>query len=75
MLAYRSEYLIERDFSRLKGAPLSLRPMYLASEERVKGLLRLLLIGLRVLTLLEFWVRHHLAAQQVAIAGLYAGHP
>jgi transposase len=75
VLAYRSEYLIERDFSRLKGMPLSLRPMYLASEDRVKGLLRLLMIGLRVLTLLECTVRQQLAAQQEPLVGLYAGQP
>ena len=70
---YRSEYLIERDFGRLKGLPLSLQPMYLASEDRVKGLVRLLTIGLRVLTLLEFEVRRQLAAQQDPLVGLYAG--
>jgi transposase len=75
VLAYRSEYLIERDFSRLKGVPLSLRPMYLVSEDRIKGLLRLLLIGLRVLTLLEFTVRQQLAVQQEPLVGLYAGQP
>jgi transposase len=47
--------------------------MYLASDDRVKGLLRLLTIGLRVLTLLEFEVRRQLAAQQDSVAGLYAG--
>jgi len=73
VLAYRSEYLIEHAFGRLKGVPLSLRPMYLASDDRVKGLLRLLTIGLRVLTLLEFEVRRQLAAQQDTLVGLYAG--
>ena len=52
VLAYRSEYLIERGIGRLKNKPLSLTPMYLASEERVKvfpfgkALIRLLVIGL-----------------------------
>lgn len=73
VLAYRGEYRIERDFARLKGVPLSLRPMYLASEERVKGLLRLLTIGLRVLTLVEFTVRQRLAARDEQLVGLYAG--
>lgn len=49
--------------------------MYLASENRVKGLLCLLMIGLRVLTLLEFTVRQQLAAQQEQLVGLYAGQP
>ena len=75
VLAYREEYLIERGFGRLKGRPLSVRPMQLTSEQRVKGLLRLLSLGLRVLCLLEYQLRCQLAAQQQALAGLYAGNP
>ena len=75
VLAYREEYLIERGFGRLKGRPLSVCPMQLTSEQRVKGLLRLLSLGLRVLCLLEYQVRCQLAEQQQALAGLYAGNP
>ena len=46
VLAYRGQYGIEQGFHRLKGKPLSLTPMYLRSDERVKGLIRLLTIGL-----------------------------
>ena len=45
MLAYRSAYLIERGFGRLKGQPLSLTPMYWEREEHVTGLIRLLAVG------------------------------
>src|SRR5262249_58737421 len=75
VLAYRSEYLIERDMGRLKGRPLSLTPMYLERDDHATGLIRLLSIGLRVLTLLEFVVRRRLAAEQTVLAGLYAGNP
>jgi len=75
VLAYREEYLIERGFGRLKGRPLSVSPLHLTSEPRVKGLLRLLSLGLRVLCLLEYQVRCQLAQQQQALAGLYAGNP
>jgi transposase len=75
VLAYRGEYLIEHDFGRLKGQPCSLRPLYLASPHRMKGLLRLLTIALRVLILVEFEVRQHLAARGEALKGLYAGQP
>src|SRR5713226_2291061 len=64
VLAYRDEYLIERGFGRLKGRPLSVSPLHLTSEPRVKGLLRLLSVGLRVLYLLEYQVRGQLAQQQ-----------
>lgn len=75
VLAYRSEYLIERSFGRLKGCPLSLTPMYLQRDDHATGLIRLLSIGLRVLTLLEFVVRSRLMAEKAKLAGLYAGNP
>jgi len=75
VLAYRLEYLVERGFARLKGRSLSLTPMYLQDDRRVTGLIRLLSIGLRVLTLLEFVVQRRLAESQEKLAGLYAGNP
>ena len=75
VLAYRDEYLVERGFGRLKGRPLSLTPMYLQSDQRATGLIRLLSIGLRVLSLTEFQVRRRLAEQKGRLAGLYAGNP
>ena len=75
VLAYRSEYLVERAMGRLKGQPLSLTPMYLEREDHATGLIRLLSVGLRVLTLLEFVVRRRLAAAKTALAGLYVGNP
>jgi transposase len=74
-LAYRNEYLIEQDMGRLKGQPLALTPMYLERDDHATGLIRLLSVGLRVLTLLEFVVRRRLATEQTALAGLYAGNP
>jgi transposase len=75
ILAYREEDLVERGFGRLKGKPLSLSPMYVQSDQRATGLIRLLSIGLRVLTLLEWSCRQHLADTKTTVAGLYAGNP
>ena len=75
VLAYRAEYLVERGFGRLKGKPLSLTPMYLDTDERVTGLIRLLTIGLRVLTLLEFCARKQLKEEEGKLAGIYPGNP
>ncbi len=75
VLAYREEYLVERGFGRLKGKPLSLTPMYLQDDRRATGLIRLLTIGLRVLTLFEFVVRRRLSERNEKLAGLYAGNP
>ena len=73
--AYRDEYLVERNFGRLKGHPLSLSPMYVERDDHATGLVRLLSIALRVLTLLEFVVRRQLVQEGAALAGLYAGNP
>jgi len=73
--AYRDEYLVERNFGRLKGHPLSLSPMYVEQDDHATGLVRLLSIALRVLTLVEFVVRRHLAQEGASLAGLYAGNP
>jgi transposase len=73
--AYRDEYLVERNFGRLKGHPLSLSPMYVERDDHATGLVRLLSLALRVLTLLEGVVRRRLSQEGAALAGLYAGNP
>ncbi len=75
VLAYRSEYQVERSLGRLKGRPLSLTPMYVQRDDHATGLIRLLSLALRVLTLLEFVGRRQLAAEGAKLAGLYAGNP
>jgi transposase len=75
VLAYREEYLVERGFGRLKGKPLSLAPMYVQSDQRATGLIYLLSLALRILTLLEGCCRQHLADQHESLPGLYAGNP
>jgi transposase len=74
VLAYRSEYLVERSLGRLKGCPLSLTPMYVQRDDHATGLIRLLSIALRVLRLVEFVVRRQLVAEGATLAGLYVGN-
>ncbi len=73
--AYRDEYLVERNFGRLKGHPLSLSPMYVERDDHATGLVRLLSLALRVLTRLQFVVRRQLTQEGSSLAGLYAGNP
>ncbi len=75
VLAYREEYLVERGFGRLKGKPLSLAPMYVQSDQRATGLIYLLSVALRILTILEGRCRQRLADQHESLPGLYAGNP
>ncbi len=50
-------------------------PVYISREDHAKGLIRLLTLGLRVLSLLEFVVRQRLSEQSQPLLGLYAGNP
>ena len=75
VLAYRNEYQVERSLGRLQGRPLSLTPMYVQRDDHATGLIRLLSIALRVLTLLELVGRRQLAAAGTKLGGLYAGNP
>jgi transposase len=66
---------IERSMARLKGRPLGLRPVFVHREDHVTGLVRLLSLALRVLTLTEFVVRRSLQVEQDELTGLYPGNP
>jgi transposase len=73
--AYRGQYRIEDDWSRLKGQSLGLTPVYLQDEERIQGLVYLLSLALRVLTLLEWAARERLRQKRARLQGVYAGQP
>lgn len=75
ILAYRDQYIVEQTCGRLKGKPVAVTPMYLERDDYATGLLRLLSLGVRLLTVLEFQVRRRLATQETDLRGLYAGNP
>jgi transposase len=72
---YRDEWLIERGFHRLKGAPLSLNPLFVKRDDQVCGLIHLLSLAVRILTLIEYVVRRGLAATRGALVGLHLENP
>jgi transposase len=72
---YRQEWQPEHGFHRLKGGLLAITPLFLKDDNRIRGLLLLLGIALRVLTLTEFVARRSLAATGETLKGLYAGNP
>jgi transposase len=72
---YRGQYRIEDDWTRLKGRPLSLTPMYVQEESRIHGLVLLLSLAVRQLTLLEWAVRKKLTESDETLRGVYPGQP
>jgi transposase len=75
VLTYRDEWLIEHGFHRLKGAPLSLDPLFVKRDDQVIGLTNLLSLAIRFLTLIEFVVRRKLKQNQEKLTGLIENNP
>ena len=49
--------------------------MYLERDDHATGLIRLLFLELRMLTLLEFDIRRRLEREKTPLSGLYVGNP
>jgi len=73
--AYRGQYRVEDDWSRLKGRPLGLTPLYLQDEGRIRGLVYLLSVALRVLSLVEWAARERLRKEGAKLRDVYPGQP
>jgi transposase len=72
---YRGQNRLEDNWSRLKGKPCGLTPMFLQDESRILGLVLLLSLALRLLTVLEWKVRKKLQESGRTLKGLYPGQP
>jgi len=77
LLTYRDEWIIEHGFHRLKGAPLSLDPLFVKKDDQVVGLTNLLSLAVRMLTLIdaERVVRRNLKQHKEKLTGLIENNP
>jgi transposase len=75
VLSYRSGWCLERDFHLLKDRPLGIRPLYVKSVAQIGGLVRLMTLALRMLSLVEMQGRRGLAATGKSAKGYYSGQP
>jgi transposase len=75
VLSYRSGWCLERDFHLLKDRPLGIRPLYVKSEAQIVGLVRLITLALRLLSLVEMQGQRGVAATGEKVKGYYSGQP
>jgi transposase len=75
VLSYRAEWRIERDYHRLKSAPLSIAPLFVKRDDQVVGMVHLLSLAIRLLTLIEFVVRRGLQRASAVLIGLHQENP
>jgi transposase len=59
----------------VKDLPLGLGPLFVWKDNQIKGMVRLLTLTLRLLTLIEYQVRRRLTEEQATLTGLYEGQP
>ena len=72
---YAGQWQPERGFHRLKGGMLRIAPIFLRTERHIRGLMMIVSMVLRLLTLAEFVTRRNLAAAKAQLSGLYDGLP
>ena len=72
---YRDEYKIEHKFDELLNRITALMPVYLGIPARIKGLIRLLLLALKYVSLIQYQVRAELKTTKQTVKELYPGNP
>jgi len=75
VLVYRNEYIIEHCFQNLKNAPIHLLPLFLHRDDRIKGLINLMLLALSIIRMMEYKVKNGMKEKDIVLKGLYPGNP
>lgn len=75
VLTVRDAWIQESGFSRLKGKSLGAFPLFVQRDDQAQGLMHLLSLGLRILTLIEFVIQRNLKEQEETLVGLFPGNP
>lgn len=71
---YRDEYRIEHLFDFMLNRDAGILPIYLQQEHRIKGLIRLLSVGMKFIMLLQYRVREALQTKKKQLKELYPGN-
>lgn len=75
VLKYRHQSNIESSFDDLRNKVAHLVPIYLQKEERIKGLVNLLLLALKVCAVLEYKMAAALSKNDEQLCQIYEGNP
>jgi transposase len=75
VLKYRHQSNIESSFDDLRNKVAHLVPIYLQKDERIKGLVNLLLLALKVCAVLEYKMAEALRENDEQLCQIYEGNP
>jgi transposase len=72
---YRANWRGERNYNRLKGAPVGIDPIFVRKDEQITGLTHLLTLAVRIEGLIEVQVARGLQSESKESKDLYPGLP
>ena len=72
---YRGNWRGERNYHRLKSAPLGIGPLFVRKDDQIIGKTSLLTLAARVESILEFEVARGLHTEEQTMMGLHSGLP
>jgi transposase len=70
----KTMYVIEIGFHVIKDT-LNINPLFVRGENQIKGMTRLLMLALKILTLMTATIRANMKKENFILEGLYAGQP
>jgi transposase len=73
--AYKDEYKVEYRFNQLHNKTAALMPIYLQKDERIKALIRLLMLAIKVISIIQFKAREALKETKAQVNELFPGNP
>jgi transposase len=72
---YRKNWRGERGYHQFKSDPVGIDPIYVRTDDQIKGLTRLLTLAGRAADIFEWQVERGLKNEEKTMKGLYAGQP
>ena len=73
--SYRKEYRIEAKFNELLNKITALMPIFLQKNERIRALVKVLLLGIKFTSLIQYQVRENLKKANESVNEVYPGNP
>jgi transposase len=73
--SYKNEYNVEYRFNQLHNKTAPLMPIYLQKDDRIKALVRILLIAIKIISIIQFKAREALKKTQTQVNELFPGNP
>ena len=73
--SYRKEYQIEAKFNELLNKVTALMPIFLQKNERIRALVKVLLLAIKFTSLIQYQVRENLKKANESVNQVYPGNP